>query len=222
MTIYARSDVCAVNISPAHGGCGTPGGHRRPVINGAPAKVWELNCHSCANHLRHDPHWSPTIADLPETFDEQNARESFEKRGAKDRDAVLAMALARLAGVELPESLTRMISGVPGHVPGTVECAGCGNGQPPGMKFCGECGAAMHGAPPERSLPASRKAAEPAGDGGGKQKLLKLREARLDDLKALSRERGLDESGTRADLVKRLSDAGVTSADYTRFMSVTA
>ena len=29
MTVYARSDLAAVLVSEAHGGCNTPGGHRR-------------------------------------------------------------------------------------------------------------------------------------------------------------------------------------------------
>ena len=28
MTVYARSDICTVNVGPAHGGCGQL--HRRP------------------------------------------------------------------------------------------------------------------------------------------------------------------------------------------------
>jgi hypothetical protein len=214
MTMWARSDVCAINISEAHGGCGTKGGHRRPVEHGAPAKNWPLDCSPCEDHLRHDSHWSPTPVEVPETYDEAKARENFEKRGAKDKDAILTLALARLAGIEpseLPESLTRMISGVPAHVPGQMVC-GSGHGNPPGQAFCGDCGAPMHGTPAQAALPAPQQAAETASKAAAGQKPRRLRDARLDELQALARGAGLDPEGTRADLIARLSAAGVTSA----------
>ena len=215
MVMFARSDVCAVNISEAHGGCGTPGGHRRPVEHGAPAKMWALDCPPCEDHLRHDGHWSPTSVEVPETHDETKARENFEKRGAKDKDAILTLALARLAGIEsseLPESLTRMISGVPAHVPGQMVCA-AGHANAPGKAFCGDCGAPMHGTPAQAALPAAQKAAEPTAKAAKVERPRSLRDARKDELVALARNAGLDESGTNAMLVARLSAAGVTSND---------
>jgi hypothetical protein len=172
MTVYARGDL-AYKIIPVEGfgGCGLP--HGRPVVNGAPAKVWALDCPPCENHLRHDPQWGTTPAEIPETYDETKAREDFDKRGARDKDAILTLALARLAGIgpdELPESLTRMISGVPAHVPGQMECPQ-GHGQPAGRKFCAECGSPMHGTPAAAAISAPHKPAagsaqgRPAGTG---------------------------------------------------------
>lgn len=220
MTIWARSDVVAVNISEAHGGCGTPGGHRRPVEHGAPAKVWGLDCPQCSDHLRHDPHWSGTTTDIPETFDEERARLDFDKRGAKDKDAILTLALARLAGIEssqLPDSLTRMITGVPAHVPGMLECPS-GHVQPTGQKFCGECGKAMHGTPSQAALPAADKAVQPPANGRPRR----LRDARADELQTLARQHSLDDTGTRGDLISRLGAAGVTNNDLARLTAVAA
>ena len=44
----------------------------------------------------------------------------------------------------------------------------------------------------------------------------RLRDARLDELQALARARDVDESGTRPELISRLSAAGVTSNDLAR------
>lgn len=217
LSIFARSDLAAVTISEAHGGCGKT--HSRPAPGGKPAAIWELSCPlGCEEHLRHDPLWATTPAEIPETYDETKIREDFEKRGAKDKDAVLTLALARLAGIpaaELPDSLTRMISGAPMHVPGLIECPN-GHAQASGLKFCGECGTPMHGTPPERQLPAAQQPpaatkTPAAGNGGGARR--RLRDARLDEMQALARMRGLDADGNRSELLARLSAAGVTSND---------
>ena len=70
----------------------------------------------------------------------------------------------------------------------------------------------MHASSAKAALPAAQKAAEPPAPAAG-QKLRRLRDARLDELQALARNAGLDESGTNAMLVARLSAAGVTSND---------
>jgi hypothetical protein len=213
--IYARSDIAAVTISEAHGGCGVT--HSRPVEHGAPAKLWALNCPPCEDHLRHDPHWSPTSAEIPETYDEAKAREDFDKRGAKDKDAVLTLALARLAGIsssELPESLTRMISGQPMHVPvqGQLECPS-GHLQPAGAKFCAECGAQMSSPVAKASLPAAEPPVAPPADATAPERPKRIRDASLATLQALARSRGIEDSGTRSDLINRLGVANVTNND---------
>ena len=215
MSLWARSDLAAITVSEAHGGCGHT--HSRPAPGGVPVQPWKLDCAGgCEDHLRHDPHWASTSAEIAETFDEGKAREDFEKRGAKDKDAVLTLALARLAGIdskELPESLTRMISGAPLHVPvqGVMECPS-GHGQPAGAKFCSECGAAMSAAVAKGALPAAQQPPEPPAASGAEARPRRLRDARLDELQALAEERGLDASGKRPDLIARLAEAGVTSA----------
>jgi hypothetical protein len=103
MTVYARSDVCYVAISRDHGGCGE--GHARPVVQGAPAKIWSLTCHGgCEDLLRHDPLWASTPQTIPETLDETATREDVEKRGELERassmaetNQLIALALSRMA-----------------------------------------------------------------------------------------------------------------------------
>ena len=226
MSVFARSDLAAVTVSPAHGGCGRS--HVRPAPGGNPVAIWELKCDGgCEDHLRKDPHWATTVSEIPETHDEVKVREDYEKRGAKDKDAVLAAALAKLAGVELPESLTRMSGGAPLHIPGTMECP-LGHAQAAGAKFCAECGSPMHGVPNGRQIapaapPAPAQAPAPAevtGKAAGRAP--RLRDARRDELAAMARERGLSDEGTRGDLISRLTEAGVTSNDYAGYLSVAA
>lgn len=52
VTLYARADVSYVSVPVTSGGCGTP--HVRPVVNGAPAKLFALTCQGCENYLRAD------------------------------------------------------------------------------------------------------------------------------------------------------------------------
>ena len=194
MTIYSASNIMAVNLSEAHGGCGSL--HARPVRNGAPDKLWKLDCVMCENHLRTDPLWSASIAEIPETYDEKREREDWDKRGAQDRDAIMPLLLARLAGVDpaqLPESLTRAIGGTNLHIPGVMECPK-GHAQPSGQDFCGKCGTPMHEAVVAGSLPP----APPAPD---------LADLHPQKLRKLCREKGLNDSGTRPEMLARLAAA---------------
>lgn len=151
MTVYARSDVSAVSISKDHGGCGEI--HSRPVVEGAPAKIWALTCHAgCENFLRSDPLWSGTVHTIPETPDETARRTDIEKRGQVEQQTSMAQALSDLAKLgALPGVLAQLM----GHLnPGadkveavTVEqeLRVCRNGHmnQQHVKFCGECGANM-------------------------------------------------------------------------------
>lgn len=230
MTMYARSDLSSVTLSAAHGGCGTT--HIRPAPGGKPENPWALTCgNGCEDHLRHDPLWSTTLSGIPETHDERIGREDFDKRGARDKDNVLALALAKLAGVELPESLLRPITG---NMPRAVALMECPAGHPgkPGSKFCATCGEPMQqpvnaltAAPvlcPEghentavakfcaecgTSMNTQAQAAhltprgEPEPAAGRK---IRLRDLPLKDLQAKARDAGLDATGTRVDLIDRL------------------
>ena len=219
MPLHARSDLAYVIVPATSGGCGEP--HRRPVEQGAPAQVWTLNCPPCENLLRHEPTWSTTLSEIPETYDEKLAREDFDKRGARDKDQVLAMALAKLAGVELPESLLRPITG---NMPKAIALMECPSGHPgqPGSKFCATCGEPMH--QPVNALTAapvlcpsghenaaaakfcgecgtSIKAPEPAADED-----TELGSMHWKQLEKLCKDRGLDATGSKADLLARLSE----------------
>ena len=50
MTLYARSDVMSVSIPVSSGGCGST--HSRPVHKGAPARDFRLDCPGCENFLK--------------------------------------------------------------------------------------------------------------------------------------------------------------------------
>lgn len=222
--LFARSDLASVTVSAAHGGCGTV--HVRPAPGGKPDKVWKLDCVPCETHLRDDPLWSATLSEIPETIDEQLAREDFDKRGAFDRDAVMAMAMAKLAGVELPETLRRPLTGLAPHVPvvtGLMECA-AGHPNEPGSRFCSDCGVPLN-APAQRRCPDGHevgararfcsdcgKAVESAPPAPALEAVptppvrsaKPLKDRRLDELQAMARERHLDATGTRRELLERL------------------
>ncbi len=222
MTMWARSDVCAINISDAHGGCGTPGGHRRPVEHGAPAKVWALDCLPCEDHLRHDGHWSSSSVEIPETHDEAKARERNEKLGKLDRENQLAAAMIELGKLgSLPEAIGAALAGMLGGgqaVAGLLECAN-GHGQPAGQKFCGQCAAPMHAPSAKAALPAAQKAAEPPAQVPA-GKMRRLRDARVDELQALARLHSVETApdAKRPELIAALSAAGVTNADLARLL----
>ena len=218
MTVWARSDLASVTVSEAHGGCGVT--HSRPAPGGKPAAVWQFSeCPRCEDFLRHDPLWAVTAAEIPETHDETKAREDFDKRGARDKDAILALALAKIAGIEnLPDSLTRMVSGAPLHVPGQMECPS-GHVQPSGMKFCGECGSPMHGSPDAAAIASPQKAAGPPVADVDMPSSGRIKDANKKSLQALCRAHGLAEDGTNSELVVRLSNAGLTINDLAKLAS---
>jgi hypothetical protein len=224
--LYARSDVDYIAIPVERGGC--PGGHRRPVNHGARAKLWKLDCQCTATaDMLNSDLWSATISEIPETPDETKVREDYEKRGAHDRDYIQAMALAKIAGVEIPDALQRVVTGDPAHVPAITGTMVCQNGHDcePGSKFCAECGSPMRKPPglacPEGHPVGARAkfcaecgspvtvAIEPsaASQPEDAPKVKPLKDWRAADLKALARERGLDDSGTRAEVLGRLRAA---------------
>lgn len=166
MTVYARSDVAAIAIGPEHGGCGSP--HSRPVgDDGTAAALWVLTCHGgCEDVLRADPLWSSTVAEIPETPDEKSIREDWDRRGASDQQYVQAMALAKLAHLDIPESLTRVVGSVRAPEAPTVT-VDCRNGHTvPGGRFCVECGAPLTAAlePPRDPEPEPDPAPDPDPD----------------------------------------------------------
>lgn len=152
MTVYARSDLQTVTVgAEGFGGCGTP--HHRPGDG-----LWGLDCPDCEQFLRSDPLWSATPAEIPMTHDEAKAVEQWEKDGARQQSALLAASLAQLAGftpAQIPPHLQKMISGLAPHIPvaGQMECP-AGHLQPPGARFCSDCGQSMSAPAATASLPA--------------------------------------------------------------------
>lgn len=209
MTMYARSDLSATNLSAAHGGCGQI--HTRPAPGGEPVKLWALTCPTCENHLRADPLWSSTVADIPETRDEESEREDYEKRGANDIQTMMALALTRMTGGEVPDTVARMIDGSKLHLPAQVKvlCPPHGHANQPGAKFCAECAAPMRDATPAASLPAGEpegREAPPAprAPDAPDRDLASLHPQKL---RKMCREKGLDDSGTRPEMLARLQVA---------------
>jgi hypothetical protein len=146
----------SVAVSRAHGGCGEP--HSRPVSHGAPAKIWALNCPQCSEYLANDPLWSGTLADVPTTPDEDLARDNAEKSTTRSREDIMALALAKIAGLPVAEFLEPMIKRTADY--GTIACA-AGHENVPSSKFCAECGARLVISVPavpdadDRTLPAA-------------------------------------------------------------------
>lgn len=213
MTVYSRSDVAAVTVPVADfRGCGNV--HSRPVVSGAPVKIWALDCPPCEDHLRHSGQWSTTVSELPETYDEKLSREDFEKRGALDERKLMAMALAKMNGIPIPETISGML-GAPAALAGVLECP-AGHGQPAGSKFCNECGAPMSSPVTQAALDAPQRPAEPPAAASSPRQgriPVRLQDLRHDELQAACRARGLPDQGVRKELMKRLRNAGVTNAD---------
>ena len=137
---FARRDIISTTISATDGGCGQT--HRRPFINGSPAEVWELNCPQCQAYLTTDPLWSGNLADVPLTYDEKRQEESTNFTFNKNRDDILTMALAKIAGLDTGDLMSRIKA--QGANNALVKCP-AGHDNFNGTKFCGECGAQMDG-----------------------------------------------------------------------------
>jgi hypothetical protein len=143
--MYTQSDVASITVSPeGHGGCGQA--HVRDVDeSGYPVQPWGVSCPECEPYLRTDKQWAATVDDIPPTHDEKKAAEKFRERGQQDKDALLVLAMSRMAGVsaaEIPPTLTKMLTGLPAHVPGVTVCS-TGHENMPGSRFCRQCGTSM-------------------------------------------------------------------------------
>jgi hypothetical protein len=203
MSIFARSDVMGVAVPVEAGGCGEI--HSRPVSDGQPAEHFELTCDKCATALKDDPQWAGSSGDLPRTPDEQNKDEAESKRGLISRKEDLVSGIA--------EGLSKGLQNL-------TTCRECGKMSPSGMKFCGECGNQL-GAPKKASESDDDKSATQAqlkqrldageGDGdaeGGADEGENLNSLNVRTLRKRARDVGLDESGTKPELVKRLEAQG--------------
>ena len=187
MTLYARSDVMSVSVPVQSGGCGHT--HSRPVHKGAPARDFKLDCPGCENFLKGggrqvlhitqgnkelgiathqewvaacDPQWAATPEAVPDTPDERTYTSKRDKLGKEQLEMINAIAVARQAGIDLPQEtvdmLTRKLPGVLG-----------GNGQATAVLEYG------------------------------------LDDLSINKLKTMCKEQGLPISGTRAQLIERLS-----------------
>lgn len=157
MTIYARNDILSVGLSRSHGGCGKS--HSRPVENGNPVKLWAFDeCPVCERVLRADPHWSTTVSEMPETYDEKVTREDQEKRGQRDAATATSQALTQLSSLgDLPAVMAQLVALFNGGDLSKFQLPQVGIQKPSilseycpsghevqgGPRFCGECGIEM-------------------------------------------------------------------------------
>jgi hypothetical protein len=104
---------------------------------------------------QNDSRWSPDLAGIQLTYDEQRERDQLAVRGSADRDDIMMRALAKIAGIDVPASAGRPLpAGTP--VTGLLACPACQQAGPAGQAFCGYCGSPMR-----RPVPAAEIA--PAG-----------------------------------------------------------
>lgn len=185
MTVWARNDVCAVSISPDHGGCGEA--HTRPVVKGAPVKVWALTCHGgCEDHLRESSLWSGTPQGVPETPDETTIRLDVERRGQLEQQSTMASALNDLAKLgDLPGAIAQLAQMMAGNVPQQLTSQPallCRNGHrnTHAARFCGECGADLNDAVGKAPVAEVTAGLEPSTPEAGTQQVETAPEPKID------------------------------------------
>lgn len=218
MSLYARSDLMSVSIPTTSGGCGRT--HTRPVTKGVARKVWELNCLPCESYLRgdskpkvirvtggdknkgiasrmdhvadSDPHWSSTPETIPATPDEENIHARRNEVATTQLQLLQASAAAKAAGFDIPpEAVWLLEQKLGGNIlQGTIECMN-GHSNQSGTKFCGECGVNM----------STRASVEPVPV----QKTTDYETFSIKQLKELCRIENLPSSGTKKQLIERLS-----------------
>lgn len=127
MTLYARNDLQFVTIPPGSGGCGDS--HSRPVRNGAPDKIWKLDCPSCESYLKGDrkprilkttpankeagiaakqerladcdPMWSSTPESIPLSPDEARTKHVKIEKGEQQLRALESLIALKAGGVDI-------------------------------------------------------------------------------------------------------------------------
>jgi hypothetical protein len=220
MTVYFRSDAMSIAIPTTSGGCGQQ--HSRPVVKGAPVKVWGLDCPPCEAHLRGDgrptklvyetdpktgqtlrqarvPDASPLISSTPDTIpltpDEERVNNVRSERGRMQIEMLQALAALRQTGIDVPaEAMWLLERELPqGVLKGTVVCAS-GHDVPAGLKFCGECGVSM--AARGAISTSEPEPEEPAVD---------LSRLHVQSLRKKCRDKGLSDKGSKDQLISRLA-----------------
>ena len=170
VTIFARSDLRQVAVSPAHGGCG--GTHARPEVNGFPVAIWGLDCDRCESYLSGanrpkvlknfpgdlnkgiapkqervldgDPLWSTSRDTIPLTPDEARDDAFLRTTAQHQINAMNALSSAITAGLKIPPEMMQLLrKSLPsGMIPGTMLCAS-GHDNTPGARYCQQCGIRM-------------------------------------------------------------------------------
>lgn len=186
MPLFARSDVASIAVPETAGGCGAS--HSRPVVDGAPDLEWDLErmCMPCARHLRGDPLWSATLAEIPETPDERIAREDAEKRG--ERALKKAQEQTNFKLTDLTAQVVELLKVQnEGRMPGQGAIAELV------AREVAKAVAAQHLMPVQ--VPAELTDSDPAV----------LERLHVRTLGKMCRDRGLPDKGSKADLIGRLA-----------------
>lgn len=151
-----------------------------------------------------DPHWSTTPEGTPLTPDEEHLYKLRSEQGKQQLEMLQAYAaLSKVDGLNLKDYreatwlLNQTIDPLkrPRVVDGATVCAD-GHDNPPGVKFCNECGMSM----------AARGAIAPDTPGEyDPTSILPLGTLHIATLKKMCRERGLSDKGKKAELIERLT-----------------
>lgn len=208
MGLYGRNDVMSVAVPLTAGGCGAM--HSRPVSDGVAADEWNLEsvCVVCAAALRGDPLWAAMPSEIPETPDERTVREDAEKRG--ERQIKKSQERLSVQQGELNERIVELL-----------ERGGRGSVAEPDpdliarlvaeqvQKILGnrEQFSLVPEAEAEAEAPVPGKITVPT-DGSVDLMLLHVR-----TLGKMCRDRGLDSSGGKTDLIARLMGTGESVDD---------
>lgn len=237
MTLHARSDLAYVSLGSAHGGCGIPHRRPveqgAPVkvwsLTCAPCEQHLITDPMWSATIADIPE-SPDEVRSREDWEKRGERDVkiLEAIGAaRNAGMPIPETLLRALSTTGAHHFGRAASSgllecAEGHAcdPGSKFCGECGapvlrpavcpNGHEMAAKakFCGECGAAVAAAPPAAApLPAMTAPPAPPDPGQGSARKKPLKDMRADDLRKMARDRGLDDSGTRAELLARLRPA---------------
>jgi hypothetical protein len=203
------------------------------VNHGNPVKTWELNCNPCESYLRGekkqkviratagdkdrgiaptlnkvpdaDPHWANSPEGVPLTPDEQHIHKLRAEQGRQQLDMLTAYAaLSKIPGLDLTDFeqakwlLDQTIDPLKRPVvKGTLVCS-TGHENDAGAKFCAECGIPMNG---KKAI----EAGDELPDTTPLEDLIPLHSLHIATLRKRARENGLNDKGTKAQLIERLS-----------------
>jgi hypothetical protein len=145
-----------------------------------------------------DPFWSTTPEGIPPTPDEQHINKVRTEKGAQELQYLSALGQLKQMGISIPDNAMWLLEHTfdPRIVKGSVVCPD-GHENAAGTKYCGECGVAMNtkGAiAPVEELPGTA----PLED------IIPLRSLHIATLRKRCREKGLDDKGTKDQLIFRL------------------
>ncbi len=188
------------------------GDRKQKIIRASPGDK-ERGIAPTLNHVPDaDPHWANTPEGVPPTPDEQHIHKLRAEQGKQQLDMLTAYAaLSKIPGLDLTDFeqakwlLDQTIDPLKRPmVKGTLLCA-TGHENDAGAKFCGECGIHMNG----------EQAAIGGGGGGGGgeyvlpestplENLIPLHSLHIATLRKRAREQGLNDKGTKAQLIERL------------------